>query len=158
MKILIAGVGNLLRGDDGFGVRVVQRLAERPLPEGIRVVETGVRGLSLVHELMEGYDACIIADAADHGGKPGSLHLFEPEWPRPGAVHSQPIDPHQVDPSQALILASAVGVAPMKVYVVACQPAEIREFTDGLTPPVEQAVDEAIRMVERLLGQIMKNG
>jgi len=155
MKILIAGVGNPLRGDDGFGVRVAQRLAERPLPAGVRVVETGASGLSLVHELMEGYDACIIADAADRQGPPGSLYLLEPEWPRPAAASGQPIDPHQVDPSQALLLASAVGVPPTKVYIVGCQPAEIREFTETLTPPVERAVDEAVQLVETLLGRIL---
>src|SRR3954462_334859 len=78
-RLLIAGVGNIFLGDDAFGVEVVQRLARRPLPEGIRVVDFGIRGLDLAYALLDGYEATILVDALPRGGPPGTLYVLEPE-------------------------------------------------------------------------------
>lgn len=72
-RILITGVGNVLRQDDGFGIEVVHRLMEREhLPPTVRVLETGIAGIRLVQELMDGFDLLIVVDAVQRGGRAGS--------------------------------------------------------------------------------------
>src|ERR1700758_4827464 len=78
-RILVAGVGNIFLGDDAFGVEVVQRLARRALPDGVRVVDFGIRGLDLVYALLDGYETVVLVDAAPRGGSPGTLYVLEPE-------------------------------------------------------------------------------
>ena len=159
MKILVAGVGNLLRGDDAFGVRVVQRLEQMRLPDGVRVAEVGISGVALVQELMGRYDACIVVDAADRGGAPGTLYLLEPEIENPhGAdaeeLHRELVDMHYAEPSRALRLAAALGVRPKHLYVLACQPADVDEMAENLSPPVERAVGEAVHMIQGLIQRL----
>src|SRR5947209_3209759 len=77
-----AGVGNIFLGDDAFGVEVAQRLARRPLPAGVRVVDFGIRGLDLTYALLDPYDAVVLVDAAPRGNAPGTLYVLEPE-PQP---------------------------------------------------------------------------
>lgn len=159
MKILVAGVGNVLRGDDGFGVRTVQRLEQLALPEGVRVVEVGIAGMALVQELMGHYDACIIADTVDRGGAPGTLYLLEPEIENPRGqeaeqLHRELVDMHYADPSRALRLAAALGVKPAQVFVLACQPGQLDELSETMTPAVERAVAEAVKMMQELIVRI----
>ena len=82
-RVLIAGVGNIFLGDDAFGVAVVQRLARRSLPEGVRVVDFGIRGLDLAYALLDDYDAVLLVDAVPRGGPPGTLYVLEPDCGRP---------------------------------------------------------------------------
>ncbi len=73
-RVLVAGIGNVLRGDDGFGPAVARALEESyELPAGTHVIELGIGGVGLVHELMEGYDALVLVDAMAGDGAPGSL-------------------------------------------------------------------------------------
>src|SRR5438270_10803156 len=88
-RVLVAGIGNIFLGDDAFGVEVAQRLAQRPLPAGVRVVDFGIRGLDLTYALLDGQDAVILVDATLRGGPPGTLYVIEPEAegrPEPGAA------------------------------------------------------------------------
>src|SRR5216684_1721455 len=78
--ILIAGVGNIFRGDDAFGVELAQRLMARKLPESVRVVDFGIRSLDLAYALLDGYDVNILLDATPRGGPPGTLYVIEPDW------------------------------------------------------------------------------
>lgn len=157
MTILVAGVGNLLRADDGFGVRVAEMLQRLKLPDGTKVVEVGTSGMSLVHELMARYDACIVADTTDRGGKPGTLYVLESvadSNPDNQELHRELVDMHYAEPSRALLLAQAVGVRPAKVYIVACQPAELDVLSEVLSPAVELAVAEAVRIIEGLIAKL----
>src|SRR6476659_1277610 len=75
--VLVVGVGNVLRGDDGFGVEVVHRLAARTdLPATVKIMETGIGGMSILHELFNGFDALLVVDAVDRGGEPGTVYLL----------------------------------------------------------------------------------
>jgi hydrogenase maturation protease len=156
-RVLVAGFGNVLLGDDGFGITVVQQLALRPdLPPSVRIAEVGIGGISLVQELFDRYDVLLIVDAVDRGGLPGTTYLLEQEvpdlaqWP-----YEQRQDflanMHMTTPSRALILARALGVLPPSVYVLGCQPTTCDELVIGLSPPVERAVDLS---VERLIGEL----
>lgn len=159
-RVLVVGVGNLLRRDDGFGIEVACRLAERDnLPPGVRVVETGIAGVGLAQELMDGYDALMILDAVRRGGRPGTLYLLEPEvtdvrsWPDEER-RAFLADLHQVEPSLALGLAAALGVLPPIVRILGCEPADWDEAEIGLTPPVARAADLAVDRARQLLDEL----
>ncbi|WP_369360326.1 hydrogenase maturation protease [Streptomyces sp. cg2] len=154
---LIAGVGNVFLGDDGFGVETVRVLGEHPLPDGVELVDAGVRGVHLAHRMLDGYAAVLLVDAAARGGEPGSLYLLDATDPdaaaRPG---STPIDAHHMTPDAVLALLDTLSAGtgarrPERVLVVGCEPADTTEGM-GLSAPVAAAVDEAVRLVLRLVG------
>jgi hydrogenase maturation protease len=164
MKILIAGVGNVLRGDDGFGVEVAQALAllGNP-PEGVTIFEAGIAGVPLVQELMDGYDVLILADAVERGGAPGTVYVIEPEIADlalldPASLHASLADAHYTDPSKVLILARALEVLPPKVFLVGCQPAGYDELGAELSEPVKGAVQIAVRRIESLVESLILEG
>ena len=78
-RVLVAGIGNVFLGDDGFGVAVAQRMLERGAPAGVRVLDAGIRGFDLACALLEGWDAAILIDAVQRGGPPGTLYVLERE-------------------------------------------------------------------------------
>jgi hydrogenase maturation protease len=83
-QTLVAGIGNIFLGDDGFGVEVATRLAGADLPGGVKVVDYGIRGMHLAYDLSSGYDAAILVDATARGGEPGTIYVIEPDL-GPGA-------------------------------------------------------------------------
>lgn len=161
-RVLVVGVGNLLRRDDGFGIVVAQRLeALDDLSPGVRVTETGIAGVGLVQELMDGYDVLVIVDAVSRGGAPGTLYLLEPGVPDIRGWTDEErraflADLHQVDPSKALGLAAVLGVLPPTVRILGCEPAECDEAEIGLTPAVAQAADLAVVRLWRLLDELQE--
>jgi hydrogenase maturation protease len=155
--VLIVGVGNVLQGDDGFGVRVAERLAKRAdLPPGVTVLEVGIGGMTLVQELFEGYDTLIVVDAVDRGGEPGTTYLLEAEVPNLAELPPEEredflADMHLATPSRAFVMSKALGVLPPSVYILGCQPAVIDDLVLGLSEQVERAVEPS---VERLVREI----
>lgn len=144
-RILVAGIGNVFMGDDGFGVEVARRLAERSPRPGVDVRDFGIRGMDLVFALQD-YDVALFVDATPRGAPPGTLHLIEPELD-PGAVS---LDTHGMDPVRVLALARELGPIPERVLVVGCEPAGDEVLT-GLSAPVRSALDAAVELVESLL-------
>lgn len=148
--ILVAGVGNVLRADDGFGPRAAAAFAADPrVPAGVHVIETGIGGIHLAQELMHGYDALVLFDACDRGAPPGTVFVLEPEVPAPEAMSERErrdffADVHYATPIRALTFARAVAVLPRLVRVVACQAADSETFTDVMDPRVAAAVPEAV--------------
>ena len=159
-RVLVVGVGNVLRRDDGVGVEVARRLAERDdLPPGVRVVDTGIAGVGLVQELMDGYDALIILDAVRRGGSPGTLYLLEPGVPDLSSWTDEQrraflADLHQVEPSLGLTLAAALGVLPPAIRILACEPADCDVAEIGLTPSVDRAAEIAVERARRLINEL----
>lgn len=146
--ILVAGVGNVLHGDDGFGVQLAWRLAKRNLPDGVKIIETGIGGMSLVQELMQGYDALLLLDAHRGGGALGTVRLLEPMLPDlsqldPHELRDYFADTHYATPLRALSLLERLGRLPRRVAVIGCEPAEHEGLAIGLSPPVAAALDEA---------------
>ena len=149
MRVLVAGVGNVLRTDDGFGVEVARRLADLDLPAGVRVVETGIGGIALVQELQDGWDALILLDTVDRGRAPGTVLVIEPEVVDVEALtweqrHDMLADMHLATPERALMLARALQVLPATVLLVGCQPTDPDLVGTELSPPVAAAVAVAI--------------
>lgn len=158
-KVLVVGVGNVLQGDDGFGVEVVKRLAGREdLPSGVTVLETGIGGMTLVQELFNGYDTLIVVDAVDRGGAPGTTYLLEAEVPNLAELPYEQredflSDMHLATPSRAFVMSKALGVLPPSVYILGCQPQVIEDLILGLSEPVERAIEPAI---ERLIHELQR--
>ena len=160
MRVLVAGVGNVLRADDAFGVEVARRMEHMELPPGVKVVETGIGGMSLVQELQEGYDALIVADAVDLGRTPGNVMLILPDVID---VHELDFDVrmdlladmHLTTPDRALMLSKALGVLPANVLMVGCQPVDAETPQPGMSPEVTAAVDVAVREIRAHLDKML---
>lgn len=144
-RLLVAGVGNVLRSDDGFGPAVAARLGH--LPAGAEVIETGIGGVALLQELMAGCDGLVLLDAIDRGEAPGTLFVIEPEVAE--AEHVP--DVHLVSPRRVLAMAKAMGVLPERVLMVACQPADADSLGERLSPAVEPAVELAVMRVGEII-------
>jgi hydrogenase maturation protease len=163
-KILIAGVGNVLHGDDGFGVAVANVLMKRGgLPASAKVIETGIGGMSLVQELMYGYGLLVILDAYKRGGKPGQLYQLEPALPDLSGLTSAEkrdyfADTHYATPMRALGLLAHVAALPKIIRIVGCEPEEALDLRIGLSPPVEAAVENAAAMVLTLVSRYDQYG
>ena len=142
----MAGCGNVFLGDDGFGVEVANRLQQTELPEGVVVRDTGIRGVHLVYELLDGWDTVIVVDASARGEVPGTLSLIEPD-PDADPATAAMLDAHSMNPDAVLAMVGILGGEIGRIRVVACEPAEITERI-GLSPVVEAAVDEAVKMVQ----------
>ncbi len=154
-RVLVAGIGNIFLGDDGFGVEVANRLSQRPKHEGVTVVDFGIRSYDLAYTLMDAWDRVILIDALPRGGEPGTLYLFEPEMP--DANEAPSADAHTMDPVSVLQLVHALGGTVDKLLVVGCEPGTLDPDPAGefaLSAPVAAAVDEAIRMVEELVASV----
>lgn len=142
-RILVACVGNVLRRDDGFGHAVAARLTN--LPDGAKLLETGIGGVALLQELLAGYDGLVLVDAVDHEAEPGTVLVIRPEVGE--ATHAP--DVHLVNPERVLTMAKAMGALPERVVIVGCQPVDASELGQQLSPSVERAVDvAAARVVE----------
>jgi hydrogenase maturation protease len=159
-RVLVVGVGNVLRGDDGFGVEVARRLADVPEAAArAKVIESGIGGVHLVQELLDGYDQLVIVDAADRGGPPGRLSVLEVDVPEAPATsfdawQDELTDLHEAVPSKVLVVAKALGVLPKRVFLVGCQPLSTDEVEVGLSGPVSQAVDEAVDRIRALVDPV----
>ena len=148
MRVLVAGMGNELRGDDGYGVALARALAGRDLGSEVSVHEFGIGGIHMVQELMTGYDALLLIDAVNRGSEPGTLHLLEPEVASLDSLSDADrrdflADVHWADPGRALMLAKALGVLPPRVLILGCQPELVDDLTLVLSPAVESALPRA---------------
>lgn len=158
-SILVACVGNIFNGDDAFGVEVARRLSRVTLPDGVRVIDFGIRGIDLTYALMDGYDAVILVDAAQRGEAPGVVSVVEPDPIAAGdsIPEDLALSPHELDPAKVLRLASALGGTCRRVLLVACEPLTFGddEGVMGLSEPVVAAVGVAAETVEELIEEMM---
>ncbi len=148
-RVLIAGIGNIFCGDDGFGVEVARRLAGERLGDGVEVRDFGIRGVHLAYEMASGsYDEVILVDAAPRGGPPGTVYAIEPEV----TAAEETANPHGLTPAAVLAWVQRVGGVCGRVTVIGCEPASLEESV-GLSPPVEDAIEQAIAMVREHVAQ-----
>lgn len=155
-RMLVGGIGNIFMGDDGFGVAVAQRLARRPLPDGVDVVDFGIRGMDLAYALNDGYDVALLVDASPRGQPPGTLEVIEPEIDPTVFVDFQA---HGMNPVAVLQLAAQFGPLPTRTLVVGCEPQTLGnpdgpDLLEGLSDPVRHAVDPAVALVCELLEEL----
>jgi hydrogenase maturation protease len=152
--VLVAGIGNVFLSDDGFGVEVARRLAQRTLPEGVRAADFGIRGIHLAYELLEGYDALVLIDAVPMGRAPGTLALVEPEQ-----VATDPegpaFDAHTMSPGAVLGMLATFQADVGRIVIVGCEPATVAEGM-GLSAPVSEAVEVAVDLLDEVLADICR--
>jgi hydrogenase maturation protease len=152
--VLVAGIGNIFLSDDGFGVEVAQRLAQRALPEGVRAADFGIRGIHLAYELLEGYDALVLIDAVPMGRAPGTLALIEPgQVPLPSDGDTPVLDAHTMSPGVVLALLGTFQAEVERIVIVGCEPASVAEGM-GLSAPVAEAVDAAVDLLDDVIDDI----
>jgi hydrogenase maturation protease len=161
--VLVAGIGNVFFGDDGFGVEVARRLASMPLPAGVQVVDYGIRGVHLAYDLLDRPpDTLVLVDAVPLSQPPGTLELLRvdecgvDEFGRDqfGRDEQAAVDAHTMNPDAVLACLQALGGHVEEVLVVGCQPAAI-EPRMGLSAPVAAAVDAAIDLVGEVVGSTL---
>lgn len=160
-RVLIACIGNIFLGDDGFGVEVAQRLMSRQYPQGVQITDFGIRGMDLAYALLDDYDMLILVDAIPWGGSPGTLYLIEPDLsglsPEKGVEAGRvALDNHSMDPVKVLAYARTLGAKPIHTLLVGCEPSpmsdsDYTEMQMGLSEPVLAAVSEAVRMIDSLV-------
>ncbi len=148
-----------MRGDDGFGLAVAAAL-DGSLPNGVDLIETGIGGLGIIHQLMDGYEALIIVDAVERQARPGTVFVLEPEVPEVTEPtmeewQAQFADPHLAEPSRILRLARAVGALPDHILVIGCQPGTCDDFEERLSQPVAAAVPIATRRVHQVVNDLL---
>ncbi|MFI7635042.1 hydrogenase maturation protease [Nonomuraea sp. NPDC049400] len=151
-RVLVAGIGNVFLGDDGFGVEVVRRLTEEAAVAGMEVVDFGIRGMDLAYALQRDYAGVVFVDAAARGQAPGTLTVLEPELPDEGGTL---VEAHGMDPVRVLRLARQLGRIPPLVRVVCCEPASVEEAAFELSEPVRAMVGEAASLVKSLVMEMI---
>lgn len=158
-RILVAGIGNIFLGDDGFGVEVVQQLAKCTFPSSVRVVDFGIRGFDLAYALQDGYETTILIDAFPHGQEAGTVSVIEPDLNDPDAsvVAANFVEPHAMNPMNVLRMATAMHGPLKRVLLVGCEPATFggEDGKMGLSPAVEGGVHKAVKAVETLVDKIL---
>ena len=156
LRTLVAGVGNIFLGDDGFGVEAARVLAGQDLPDGVEVTDIGIRGVHLAYQLLDGYDTLVLLDATARGGEPGTLYVIDASAPGARRAPEAPaLDGHRMSPDAVLALLDTLCAGtgarpPRRTLVVGCEPQTVEEGI-GLSPPVAAAVPEAVRMTGELI-------
>lgn len=161
-SILVAGIGNIFLGDDGFGVEVVKRLSAYEFDARVKVVDFGIRGFDLAYALQDGYETTILIDAYPHGEVPGTVSLVEPDLSKLNQPQTGPqqsvVETHGMNPLNVLRMASEMNGGLKKVLLIGCEPADFGgdEGRMGLRAPVEAAVEEAVKMVRSVVERILR--
>jgi len=145
-RVLIAGIGNIFLGDDGFGPEVARHVGEKfGLADGVRVTDYGIRGMHLAYDLLDGWDALVLIDAVPDRGTPGRLRVFEADH---GSTSGEVgLDAHGMDPGTVFASLRALGGSPPRTVVVGCEAADVGDGI-GLSDPVRAAVPEAVAAVQ----------
>jgi hydrogenase maturation protease len=147
-RTLVAGVGNIFFGDDGFGVEVARRLAECDLPDEVTVADYGISGMHLAYDMSNGYDRAILIDATPRGGTPGTVYVLEPD--HPAEADSALFDAHGMQPDVVLGMLGMLGENTARMLIVGCEPADAGPGI-GLSAPVAAAVHDAVIKVLELI-------
>jgi hydrogenase maturation protease len=155
-RVLVAGIGNIFLGDDGFGCAVAAALADTPLPDGVEVADFGVRGMDLAYALAS-FDAAVLVDAVPLGEPPGTLAVIEPELDGKQAE----IETHAMDPLRVLRLARELDALPRRTLVLGCQPQRVvdpesEEVLVELSDAVHASVGAAVPMVRSLVEDLVQ--
>ena len=156
-RVLVAGVGNIFLGDDGFGVEVAGRLGGVDFPAEVRVVDFGIRGIHLAYELLGGYDTLVLVDAVSRGDAPGTVSVIEhgPDDSDDGDGVLAAMDAHGMNPAAVLAMVNDMGGHVGRVLVVGCEVARVEEGI-GLSDEVAGAVPTAVEAVSELVASITR--
>lgn len=151
-RILVLGIGNILWGDEGFGVRVVEAFHARFIaPENVTILDGGTQGLYLVH-FVEECDRLLVFDAIDYGLTPGELKIVR-DAEVPKFTGSKKMSLHQTGFQEVLSAAELLGRYPEKLALIGCQPLDLEDWGGPLTEPVRAAIEPALDAAATLLAE-----
>ncbi|MFE3289233.1 hydrogenase maturation protease [Rhodococcus sp. NPDC059234] len=150
-RVLIAGIGNVFLGDDGFGPEVLRRMTGVSLPPGTRAVDFGIRGVHLAYELLDDWDALVLVDALPNRGAPGTIRVFEVDPER--IARGGGLDAHGMDPAAVFACLDALGGTLPRTVVVGCQVAAVEDGI-GLSGEVAAVVDDAAATVAAVVAEL----
>jgi hydrogenase maturation protease len=151
-RVLIAGIGNIFLGDDGFGPEVVRRAGEKfGNADGVRVTDYGIRGMHLAYDLLESWEALVLVDAVPDRGMPGRLRVFEAD--HESTTGHVGLDAHGMDPGTVFASLRALGGSPPRTVVVGCEAGDVGDGI-GLSDPVRTAVPEAVEAVRAAVAML----
>jgi coenzyme F420 hydrogenase subunit delta len=147
-EIVIAGCGNPLFADDGFGPAVIEEMENLSLPDNVTIIDAGLGGPHFVFTLLdpEVTKKLIIIDIADYGAEPGSITKLRVEDLPPGAYR----DAHSWDLSEPLQRIKDQ----IEVTIIGVQPARVTapEFELGLSEELQKAIPKTIRVILEIIG------
>jgi len=157
-RILVAGIGNIFLGDDGFGVEVVRRLSVQGLPAGVRIIDFGIRGFDLAYALQDGYETTILIDTYPNNQRPGTVSLIRPDLEQLRQSDQLFVETHGMNPLNVLRMAATMNGNLKNILLVGCEPATFGgdEGRMGLSEPVEEAIGEAVEMVRSLVEKLLQ--
>ena len=159
-RTLVAGIGNIFFGDDAFGCEVVRALGTRKFPDGVVVKDFGIRTLDLAYAIAD-FERVILIDAVSRGRAPGTLCLLELDVEAAESEQPALTGGHGLAAHEVLARARALGAKLPSVRLVGCEPERLgdeEEPRGELSEPVQAAVAEAARWVERLLSGELPTG
>jgi hydrogenase maturation protease len=157
-RILIAGIGNIFLGDDAFGVEVARRLGQRALPDGVRVIDFGIRGFDLTYALVDGPDITILVDACPRGGSPGDLYIIEPDLDSLSSREEPAaLDAHGMNPMSVIRAAHGMGGPLKRILLLGCEPETFgpAEGHMGLSERVADAAERAVPLIESVIKRLL---
>jgi hydrogenase maturation protease len=154
-RILVAGLGNIFLGDDGFGSEVIRSAEIGPGDPTVRVTDYGIRGMHLAYDLLDEWDTLVLVDAIPSRGNPGELHVFQADHTAEdqSSCGTTGVDAHSMDPAAVFASLRALGGSPPYTVVVGCEAGNVEEGI-GLTEPVARAVPRAVRAVEEIVAAL----
>jgi hydrogenase maturation protease len=150
--ILVAGIGNIFLGDDGFGPEVMRHVAQRPVDPQVRMVDYGIRGMHLAYDLLDNWEALVLVDALPSRGSPGTLHVFEADHETLPATPA--LDAHAMDPAAVFASLAALGGSPPHTVVVGCEVLCVDEGI-GLSEPVAACLPRAAQAIEDVVSRLL---
>jgi hydrogenase maturation protease len=150
-KILVLGIGNILWGDEGFGVRAVEAFHRRyEAPDNVTLLDGGTQGLYLVH-FVEEADFLLVFDAIDYSLAPGALKIVRDDEV-PKFTGAKKMSLHQTGFQEVLSAADLLGRYPQRLALVGCQPLDLENWGGPLTAPVQAAIGPAVEQARDILG------
>ena len=151
-QIMVLGVGNILYTDEGFGIRVMERMNERYVfGENVSLVDGGVLGMNLLGVISTA-DHLIVVDAVRGEGEAGTFYRLDAEA-IPGRIRAKN-SLHQIDLLEALTLCTALEKVPETV-ILGVEPQDMETLGVEMTPAMECSVDP---MIERVLAELDRVG
>jgi hydrogenase maturation protease len=151
--ILVAGIGNIFLGDDGFGPEVIRHVPQRLAGPRVSVIDYGIRGMHLAYDLLDGWDALVLVDAQPNRGSPGTLHIFEADHEALSMITH--LDGHAMDPAAVFAGLAALGGTPPHTVVIGCEVGDVTEGI-GLSDAVAAAIPDAVRAIEDVVARLLE--
>jgi hydrogenase maturation protease len=149
LKILVAGVGNLLKCDDGLGPQVIERLKEVQLPCNVDLLDLGTSGMDILHYCAN-YDKVIFVDAIRLGKPHGTVYRIRPREVQVTDDELRNViymSMHEIDLERVISLGKKLGKMPEDLVIIGCEPKEISVVKMGLTEEVSSNIPNIMRLI-----------